>query len=127
MANPIFPEKTETAMVCSRRKTVRAHKDLRERLGLLVRLAREAQPVRLARGATGPAGPTGPQGPAAPSALCTWSNTTYSTGAQCLSGPCQSQNPYTTTNSVYMVCQANGAWLATDGGRTGSCPHFCGN
>ena len=81
-----------------------------------------------ARGATGPqgpAGPTGPQGPAAPSALCTWSNRTYSTGAQCLSGGCQ--YPSSSNNSVYMVCQANGTWLATNGGRTGNCPSTCGS
>ena len=76
-------------------------------------------------GPTGATGPTGPQGPAAPSAFCTWSNKTYSTGARCLSGGCQ--YPASSQDSVYMVCQANGTWLATNGGHTGHCPSTCGS
>jgi len=91
------------------------------------------------QGSQGPQGPPGPQGfqgekgekgdPGlpAPSALCTWSNTTYSTGARCLSGHCYGPSDNAFATSTYMVCQANGTWVATSGGRTGSCPNDCGS
>lgn len=78
------------------------------------------------QGLQGLRGLQGEPGQDAQSAICTWSDTTYSTGAQC--------NPtnycYTSAgdqDNIFMECRANGSWREINGGRTGLCPSGCGN
>jgi len=61
------------------------------------------------KGDKGDKGDTGPQGPpgVASAAICTWSNTTYSTGARCTTGP--DGNQY-----FFYTCQSNGSWSLTN-------------
>jgi len=74
------------------------------------------------QGPTGPQGPEGPQGPPAPSAICTWSGTTYSTGAQCrVGGTC-----YCYEDNLYAECGSTGAWYTFYEYGCINCRSMCG-
>ena len=78
------------------------------------------------QGQRGIQGEQGIPGAAAPSALCTWENTTYSTGAECnFTSGCWEVSGIDQYNT-FMVCQADGTWVSRNAGAHGNCPRTCG-